>query len=507
MSGGQTVVFIIGIYLVLLIALGIASRKFFRGGSADFFVASRSIGPFVLFMSVFGTTMTAFAMVGSTAESFDVGVATFGKIASSSALVHSAVFFVIGLRLWSLGKRNGYMTQIELFRDRFESTGLGYLLFPILVGLIIPYLLVGLLGAGSVVGGVTRGAFPEMFVATKGAIPPWLTSLVICGVVLSYIFMGGVRSTAWANTFQTIIFMAMGVLAFVIISSKLGGFSAASQLADPSKAVREGHISELQFFTYMFIPLSVGMFPHLFQNFLTSKSSNNFKVMLIAHPLSIMITWIPCILIGYWATGALMPGTETPIIPPGASPNAVLGMMVGKLATPLVSGLVAAGVLAAIMSSLDSQFVSVGTMFTRDIVAHSFGKDRFSDGAMVWMARGFITFIVVVTFLFSLAEPRSVFTLGIWCFSGYASLFPLVFAAIYWKRATKIGAYGAVFATAVSWLLLFRASGYGANADFAVAGMMPVVPMFATCAITLVVVSLVTKAPSTETLKKFFHIA
>jgi solute:Na+ symporter, SSS family len=264
MSGGQTVVFIIGIYLVLLIALGIASRKFFRGGSADFFVASRSIGPFVLFMSVFGTTMTAFAMVGSTAESFDVGVATFGKIASSSALVHSAVFFVIGLRLWSLGKRNGYMTQIELFRDRFESTGLGYLLFPILVGLIIPYLLVGLLGAGSVVGGVTRGAFPEMFVATKGAIPPWLTSLVICGVVLSYIFMGGVRSTAWANTFQTIIFMAMGVLAFVIISSKLGGFSAASQLADPSKAVREGHISELQFFTYMFIPLSVGMFPHLF---------------------------------------------------------------------------------------------------------------------------------------------------------------------------------------------------------------------------------------------------
>ena len=500
----MTEVVIIGIYLIILIGLGIVSRRFFRGGSADFFVASRSIGPFVLFMSVFGTTMTAFAMVGSTAESYNVGVATFGKIASSSALVHSAVFFFIGLRLWSLGKKNGYMTQIELFRDRFESNGLGYLLFPILVGLIIPYLLVGLLGAGSVVGGVTRGAFPELFTSTGGGVPGWLTSLVICAVVLSYIFMGGVRSAAWANTFQTLVFMAMGVLAFILISAKLGGFSAASEMANPAKAVRAENISELQFLTYMFITLSVGMFPHLFQNFLTSKSSKNFKLMLVAHPLSIMVTWVPCILIGYWATGALMPGTETQIVPAGASPNAVLGIMVGKLATPVISGLVTAGVLAAIMSSLDSQFVSVGTMFTRDIVAHSFGKGRFSDASMVWLARGFISFIVLVTFLFSLAEPRSVFTLGIWCFSGYASLFPLVFAAIYWRRATKIGAYAAVLATAACWLILFRNSGYGDNGSYTVAGMMPVVAMFAICAITLVVVSLVTKAPSEETLQKFF---
>ena len=254
----MTEVVIIGIYLIILIGLGIVSRRFFRGGSADFFVASRSIGPFVLFMSVFGTTMSAFAMVGSTAESYNVGVATFGKIASSSALVNSAVFFFIGLRLWSLGKKNGYMTQIELFRDRFESNGLGYLLFPILVGLIIPYLLVGLLGAGSVVGGVTRGAFPELFTSTGGGVPGWLTSLVICAVVLSYIFMGGVRSAAWANTFQTLVFMAMGVLAFILISAKLGGFSAASEMANPAKAVRAENISELQFLTYMFIPLSVG---------------------------------------------------------------------------------------------------------------------------------------------------------------------------------------------------------------------------------------------------------
>lgn len=500
----MTPVVIIGAYLALLVGLGILSNRFFRGSPADYFVASRSIGPFVLLMSIFGTTMTAFAMVGSTAEAYELGVATFGKMASSSALVHSATFFLIGLRLWSLGKKHGYMTQIEFFRDRFESSALGYLLFPVLVSLLVPYLLVGLMGAGTVVSGVTRGAFPELFASTGGAIPPAVTSAVVAAVVLSYIFMGGVRSAAWANTFQTIVFMAMGLLAFVLISKKLGGMEAASLLGSPAKAVREGNITELQFFSYMFIPLSVGMFPHLFQNCLTARSAKSFKLMLVAHPLFIMITWIPCILIGFWATGALMPGTETPVVPAGASPNAVLGLMVGKLTSPVVSGLVTAGVLAAIMSSLDSQFVSVGTMFTRDIVVHKFGKNRFSDSTMIWMARGFISFIVVVTFLFTLAEPRQIFALGVWCFSGYASLFPLVFAAIYWKRATKAGAYVSVILTAIAWFGLFAASDYGHDREFLIGGMMPVTIMFATCAVSLVVVSLMTKPPTDETLLKFF---
>ena len=67
------------------------------------------------------------------------------------------------------------MTQIQFFRDRFESDGLGLLLFPILVGLVIPYLLVGLLGARGVVRSLTVGAFPTLFASTAGAVPPWLS--------------------------------------------------------------------------------------------------------------------------------------------------------------------------------------------------------------------------------------------------------------------------------------------------------------------------------------------
>ena len=65
----MTTLFVIIGYLCLLLALGFFSNRLFRGTSKDYFVASHSIGPFLLLMSVFGTTMTAFALVGSTGKS------------------------------------------------------------------------------------------------------------------------------------------------------------------------------------------------------------------------------------------------------------------------------------------------------------------------------------------------------------------------------------------------------------------------------------------------------
>ena len=495
---------VIGIYLLLVVTLGLVSVRFFRGGTADYFVASRSLGPFVLFMTVFGTTMTSFALVGSTAETFDYGVGTFGKLASWSALMHPACFFLIGLPLWSLGKRHGYVTQIEYFRDRFQSRAIGYVLFPMLVGLLIPYVILGLLGVGSVVGGVTVGAFPETFAATRGAIPPAVTMAVISGVVLFYVFIGGARSAAWVNVFQTFVFVSMALLAFWLIADSLGGFEAASAAAKPAKAVREGNIGELEFFTYLMIPLSVGVFPHVFQNFLTARSAQSYKFLLVAQPVSILLAWLPCVLIGFWATGALVPGTDVPVIPPGTGSNGVLGLMVAKLTSPIVSGLVAAGVLAAI--SLDAQFIAIGTMFTRDIVVHHFGAERFSDRTLVWIARCFIVVVVVLTYLMTFGGTRQIFALGTWCFTGYAGLFPLLIAALYWRRVTAPAAFASVAVTGVVWAGMFVAANFGADRKFLVAGMLPVAALVVVCTVTLVVVSLLTKPPSDQVLAKFFPV-
>lgn len=500
----MTPLIIIGIYLLLLLGLGVVSNRLSRGTSADYMIASHSIGPVLLLMSLFGTTMTAFALVGSTAESYTSGIGVYGMLASSSGIVHSACFFFIGIKLWELGRKHGYLTQIQFFRDRLESDRIGLLLFPILVGMIIPYLLVGVMGGGLTID-----------VITNHEVKPWLGSLVICLVVLVYVFLGGMRGTAWANTFQTAVFMFLGLVAFVVIANAVGGkdglfdnMQAAIQLVaekHPEKLTRE-KLPPTVFFSFMLIPLSAGMFPHLFQHWLTAKNAESFKLPVIMHPIFILIVWVPCVLIGVWATSAVMPDGSL-VVPAklGAeNPNAVLGVMVDKLSGDLLGGLLTAGILAAIMSSLDSQFLCIGTMFTEDIVLHYAGKNRYTDKQTVLMARSFIIAVVAVTYLLSLGNFRSVFTLGIWCFSGFAALVPLVFAALYWKRLTKAGAYACVLTTAALWLYLFYDSDFGEKKPYAVFHMMPVVTMFAGSTIAMVTVSLFTKPPSEATLKRFF---
>lgn len=546
----MTQLLIICSYLSLLLLLGIGASRLFRGTSQDYMIASHSIGPFLLLMSIFGTTMTAFALVGSTGEAFKEGVGVYGMLASSSGIIHSLCFFLLGVKVWKLGKAHGYRTQIQFFRDRLESRWIGALLFPVLVGLVVPYLLIGVMASGTVINKVTAGriqdgkvvggtfaegtfpAFleraakpnspdspPSFAYGSQGGVPKPVASLAICVIVLIYVFLGGMRGTAWANTFQTLVFMILGMVTFVVIAWKLGGQESfwsslkAASAAIPSDKLTRLHMPPEKFFTYMFVPLSVGMFPHLFQHWLTARSAASFKLPIVAHPIFIAVVWVPCVLIGAWATSDLI------TIPPpvAANPNAILPFLVQKLAGPVLGGLLTAGILAAIMSSLDSQFLCLGTMFTEDVVQPLRGSQRLTDRQELLVARLFIIAIVAVTYLLSLAEPRRVFTLGVWCFSGFSSLFPLILGALYWPRLTKGGAYACILAAAGSWLWLFAASNFAAEPNFTVNlpvplavdadgswQLMPVAAMIGFASVALVTVSFVTKPPSQQTINRFF---
>jgi len=512
---------VIGGYLLLLLGLGFVASRFGRGTSGDYMLASHTIGPFMLLMSLFGTTMTAFALIGSTAEAFKEGIGVYGLMASSSGVVHSACFFLFGVKVYQWGKRFGYRTQVALLRDRLQCDWIGLVLFPLLVALVVPYVLIGVLGGGLMLEGVTaRGPFP---------VPQWLGSLIICGVVLTYVFFGGMRGAAWANTFQTLVFMALGVVTFFVIAERLGGPAKATEAvaarypsklqreADPADTQRfESHATDgvrrpptgmgkLYFFSYLFIPLSVATFPHVYQHWLTARDVGAFKLSVVGQPLCIMIVWIPCVLIGVWATAATINGES--VVPPDLLPkdvNKVLPLMVARLAGPWLAGLLSAGVLAAIMSSLDSQFLCLGTMFTEDIVHHYGAGKRMTERQVVLLARSFIVLVVAVCFGLSLLPVGRVFTLAIWCFSGFAALAPVLAAVLYWKRLTAWGAAAGMLATAATGGWFFAQAEYGLNPHFTVFGMLPVVAMTAASTVATVLVSLVTRPPGAATLARFF---
>ena len=165
------------------------------------------------------------------------------------------------------------------------------------------------------------------------------------------------------------------------------------------------------------------------------------------------------------------------------------------------------------MSSLDSQFLCMGTMFTNDIAKRYFTKGEMTDKQTVFWTRTFIILVVAVTYGFSLLDPRSVFNLGVWCFSGFASLFPLIFAALYWRGLTKFGAYACIVAAAGTWAYLFvQALGEKNLGEYLLQipiggvtyDLMPVTGMILASTIALIVGSLVSPKLPEETVRKFF---
>ena len=299
------VVFVL--YLAALLGIGFASNRVFRGTGQDFFVASSTIGPFMLLMSLFGATMTSFALVGSTAETYTRGVGVYGLMASWAAIVHPLMFVIIGVPVWHLGQRYGYVTQVQYLKDRFQSNALGWIVLPMLVLLVVPYLLIAIQSAGLTVSAVTKGAFPTVFVDPAGqpsGIPAWITGAVIVAVTLVYINTGGIRAAAWANALQTGVFLAVAAVTFVAMSIKLGGPGAAIAKAaavHPELLVREGNIGQMELLSYGLVPLSVGTFPHLFQHWLTARSAESFKLTVVLHPVLVMCVWLPCVFVGLWA--------------------------------------------------------------------------------------------------------------------------------------------------------------------------------------------------------------
>jgi SSS family solute:Na+ symporter len=487
----MTVLAVIAAYLLLVLAIGTFSHRLFRGSGEDYFVATRTIGPFVLLMTLFGTNMTAFSMLGASGEAYHRGIGVFALMASSTAIVSPVFIYFLGPRIWALGKRHGYLTQVEYFRDRWGSSGLGTLLFLVLVGLLIPYLLIGVKGGGITLAQITGNLVPE-----------WTGSLAMCVVVLTYVTVGGMRGTAWANTFQTLVFMSLGGLAFYVIVRNSGGLAGALEsvaLTRPELLARGDLISPVKLLSYTVIPMSIGMFPHIYAHWLTAKSAQSFKLPIVAYPICLAIVWVPSVLLGVIGA-AQVSGLE------GPAANTILVQLINLHAPEVLAGLLAAGVFAAVMSSLDSQTLAISTMFTRDVVGHSTGG-TMDDRRQVLLGRLFVTAVLLVTFALSLAVNRSIFALGVWSFSGFAALAPLPFAALFWKRSTAVGAYASILTVATLWIFFFLRGNDQPGYTVGGTGLMPVVVMLGASIVAMVVGSLLSSPPDDRRLEKFFPAA
>jgi SSS family solute:Na+ symporter len=437
-------VIVVFLYLAIVAFIGFAAFKKGQSNTEDFFLAGRTIGPMVFFLSIFATNMTAFAILGSSGLAYRRGIGIYGLMASSSGFVIPLTIFFIGTRLWALGKRFGHQTQVQFFRARWECDAIGTMIFLLSAAMLVPYMIISIMGGGTVLReiSIAKGSTDPM-------IPYWLGCAIVAVVVTVNVFFGGMRGTVWVNIFQTILFLCFGFVAVMVISHALPhGFSYYMQeIAHSPKThfllTREKMPKE-EFWSYTLIPLSSIMFPHMAIMCFSARKVSAFKRTVVIYPIAILLIWLPCIFLGVLGVATLGKISD---------PDGVLLRMLAEYTPAWLAGILGAGIISAVMGSDAHQVLAMSTMFTKDIYTHYGGREKYGEKAAVHFARAFILIVTVIAYLIALylKSKQGIFEIAIrFAFSGFAAMAPVMVAALFWKRSTKWGALASTLFVAVT---------------------------------------------------------
>lgn len=370
------------------------------------------------------------------------------------------------------------MTPAELFGKRYESKALSVVIFLVYIFFTVPYMAVQPIGAGYILSGLT-----------KGTIPLWVGVLMIVVFVGVYVYIGGLRAVAWTDLFQGIVMIACVMLAFFLITSKIGGPVVVTQdvMSNyPELLTRQKFTIKSWINFGLMIMLCISVFPQMFTKFFAAKSSKALKLSASLYPLAMVVIYIPVLFIGVYGH-TIFPNLQ------GKESDQIIPMVLGNYYALWIGAILLSAVFAAIMSSFSSQLITISTLFTKDIYIRYIDK-KANNAKQIAIGRICTCVLVILTVIIALKPPATILAIVTWAFSGYALLAPAFLAGLYWKRSTSIGAIASIL-SGESVLLL---CGIGIFPKSLMFGFDAFVPSLIVSIITLVLVSFCTRASEVE---------
>ena len=255
----------VGLYLVSMIGVGWIARTRRRSNSmADFYLAGRSMGLLVLFLTLYATQYSGNTLFGYTGTAYRIG---FGWTASVLFMFSVIVgYMLFAPRLVTLARKEGFITPGDYITHRFRSSVLTLLSTILMIYALGNYALAQLKAMGAAVEGITDGAVPGSY---------GIIGLAVIMVI--YETLGGMRSVAWTDMMQGgVLLLGFGILVF-LIPQKLGGGlgHVVAQLSemDPSKVQAPSLEGANKWISYvLLLGCGAAIYPQAIQRLYASRS-------------------------------------------------------------------------------------------------------------------------------------------------------------------------------------------------------------------------------------------
>ena len=147
------------------------------------------------------------------------------------------------------------------------------------------------------------------------------------------------------------------------------------------------------------------------------------------------------------------------------------------------------------MSTLSSQLLVCSTTITEDFYK-VFIRKNASQNELIWIGRIMVVAIAVLAISMASNPDSKVLGLVSYAWAGFGAAFgPLILLSLMWKRMTLSGALAGMIIGAVT--VIFWKNLLGDT------GVYEIIPGFIFSTIAIVLVSLITKTPSSETMARF----
>jgi SSS family solute:Na+ symporter len=458
---------IVLLYLLAMLAIGLAFRRRSSANTLEFFLAGRRIGRLVLFFTMAATNFSAFTIFGLSGAGYRIGYAFYPVMGFGTGFMALGMW-IIGSRMRELAAGRGYITPSDFIQDRYGSPALKGLFSLLMILFTLPYVAIQAIAAG------------RSLEALAG-LPYWAGALLVLGFTALYVLLGGLRSVAWTDVVQALMILGLTLAGFLLILVRVRGLEslpgglAARYPQLFSRPGLDGSMAPGIWLGYLLLWLFADpMFPQLFQRFLAARDQRALKTTAVLYPLITTFLFFLTVSIGVLGRAVF------PDLSPARS-ESVYALLLARFASPFLATLLLTGGLAALMSTLDSQLLTMASMIGLD-----FSKRR---AAPVWLHRLIVLAIAAAGYLIALRPPQTILDfVNRTSFTGLAALAPVVLGGLYWKRANRWGALAGILAGEALTVLSF----FGV---VRVPGVLPVVPVLAAGSLAFAAVSLLTRGP------------
>ena len=481
-------------YMGALIAFGVYVWWREKNNSArHFYTAGNTINWFVLCMTYIAALMSTWVFFAGPGGYYRGGFGYYMSELSYIPLFPVLTYFVMN-KVWLLNTQRNYTTQADIFVDRFRSPTLRLVLALVFFCVSMPYAAAIYIACGKAATVATNGAITQ----TSAVIFVGLTALL-------FIPFGGVKSVAWAATVQAWIFMvALWTIGICAIAYGFGGdvFGATASVWEHTNSWfsypgPEQWVPYSARFGYP-IACAIGwtiMLPDVFiRAGYFGKDMQTQRSLMVLQPVLQTIVWTGVMFIGFAAI-AMLPGLK------GGDTELVIPLLLAKIISPQ-SATVAAilmavfvwGTLAKGLSAATSHLLVAGSIISEDILTRLL-KLKVSPNVHITIARLAVVVLGLMALWLALNPPDLMWTLIMFAIALVMPIFPVLVAALYWRRATAPAALTASIVGVIGVLLTYQ---YGmGDSWYGVLGMVA-------SAVLMVVVSYMTKETDKAVLDEFY---